>query len=43
MRRLIFCGLVFFLLSTSLPCFAQQTDIRQFGWLPAIPTSKPHR
>jgi len=30
MRRLLFCILALFLLSTALPCFSQQTDIRQF-------------
>ena len=30
MKRALFCGLALFLLSTALPCFAQQTDIRQF-------------
>jgi len=31
MRRLLFCVLALFLLSTALPCFSQQTDIRQFA------------
>ncbi len=30
MRRLLLCVLALFLLSTALPCFSQQTDIRQF-------------
>ncbi len=30
MRRLLFCVLLLLLLSTALPCFSQQTDIRQF-------------
>jgi hypothetical protein len=31
MRRLLVCVLALFLLSTSLTCFSQQTDIRQFS------------
>lgn len=31
MRRLFFCVLVVLLVSTALPCFSQQTDIRQFA------------
>ncbi len=30
MRRLLLCVLLLLLLSTALPCFSQQTDIRQF-------------
>ena len=31
MRRIFLCVLAFFLLSATLSCFAQQTDIRQFA------------
>ena len=31
MRRLLLCVLLLLLLSTALPCFSQQTDIRQFS------------
>ena len=30
MRRLLFCALTLFLVSTALPTFSQQTDVRQF-------------
>ena len=30
MRRLLFCVLALFLLSSALTCFSQQTDVRQF-------------
>jgi opacity protein-like surface antigen len=36
MRRLFFCVLALFLLSTSLTCFSQQTDIRQWSTFEAF-------
>lgn len=34
MRRLFFCVLIVFLLSTAITCFSQQTDIRGFSVIP---------
>ncbi len=36
MRRLFFCVLALFLLLSSLTCFSQQTDIRQFSTFQAF-------